>query len=76
MSDGKFRGFVTKFLLQNGTVERMELTIPLLVGVGMVIGGAALRIRCYRELGKMFTFQLKIRHNHRLVTSGPYSIIR
>lgn len=31
---------------------------------------------CYRELGRLFTYELTIREKHTLVTSGPYSIVR
>lgn len=30
----------------------------------------------FRELGRYFTFQLAIKKDHKLVTSGPYSIVR
>ncbi|KAF8070231.1 hypothetical protein FPV67DRAFT_1448046 [Lyophyllum atratum] len=43
----------------------------LLTGLGGII-----RYRCYRELGQFFTFEMSIRKDHRLVTSGPYSIVR
>ncbi|KAI0056943.1 hypothetical protein BV25DRAFT_1831727 [Artomyces pyxidatus] len=35
-----------------------------------------LRVVCFRELGKHFTYELSIRDKHKLVTSGPYSIVR
>ncbi|KAJ7142395.1 hypothetical protein C8R44DRAFT_865740 [Mycena epipterygia] len=42
----------------------------------LIIGGATIRFRCYRELGRHFTFALSIRDNHALVTTGPYSVVR
>lgn len=42
----------------------------------MVVTGAWIRRRCYATLGKFFTFDLSIRKDHKLVTSGPYSIVR
>nr|VWO95730.1 C-24(28) sterol reductase [Ganoderma boninense] len=38
--------------------------------------GGLLRTRCYRELGRLFTFELSIRDNHKLVTTGPYAFLR
>ncbi|KAF9022890.1 hypothetical protein BDZ89DRAFT_187014 [Hymenopellis radicata] len=35
-----------------------------------------LRLLCYREMGKMFTFELAQRQDHKLITTGPYSIVR
>ena len=50
---------------------------PLSVaGCVLGIAGGLLRTQCYRELGRLFTFELSIRDNHKLVTTGPYSIVR
>ncbi|KAK2467895.1 hypothetical protein APHAL10511_000190 [Amanita phalloides] len=38
--------------------------------------GGYIRHRCYKEMGTMFTFEMSIRKDHRLVTSGPYSVVR
>jgi protein-S-isoprenylcysteine O-methyltransferase Ste14 len=52
------------------------MTPIFLVGSGLVIAGSLLRIACFRALGKLFTFTISIRENHRLITNGPYSIVR
>jgi protein-S-isoprenylcysteine O-methyltransferase Ste14 len=31
---------------------------------------------CYNLLGRLFTFELSIRKDHKLITTGPYSIVR
>ncbi|OBZ75423.1 putative protein-S-isoprenylcysteine O-methyltransferase [Grifola frondosa] len=38
--------------------------------------GALIRMSCFRTLGRLFTWELAVRDNHRLVTTGPYSIVR
>ncbi|OBZ67953.1 hypothetical protein A0H81_12487 [Grifola frondosa] len=38
--------------------------------------GGFIRIQCYRTLGRFFTYELALRNNHRLVTSGPYGVAR
>ena len=38
--------------------------------------GATIRLLCFRTLGQFFTFELSIKKEHKLVTSGPYSIVR
>ena len=48
----------------------------LLAGICLVIIGSLLRLYCYRVLGQYFTFELSIRNGHKLVTSGPYSVVR
>jgi protein-S-isoprenylcysteine O-methyltransferase Ste14 len=36
----------------------------------------ALRWACYKTLGSLFTFELTLREDHRLVTNGPYAFVR
>ena len=42
----------------------------------MTILGGLIRYTCYRALGRMFTFEMSIRRNHKLIMSGPYAIVR
>ena len=46
------------------------------IGALLTVVGTSLRIISYRCLGRFFTFELSIRDSHRLVTSGPYSVVR
>ncbi|KAF8512161.1 hypothetical protein BU17DRAFT_54172, partial [Hysterangium stoloniferum] len=41
----------------------------------MSIGGL-IRIWCYKALGTLFTLEITIRPNHKLVTWGPYAYLR
>ena len=41
-----------------------------------MVVGTAIRVQCYRELGKHFTFSVTILKDHKLITSGPYSYVR
>ncbi|KIJ08273.1 hypothetical protein PAXINDRAFT_139396, partial [Paxillus involutus ATCC 200175] len=52
------------------------LTPAFLVGSVLSIVGCCLRIHCYRALGRMFTYELSIRKDHKLITSGAYAIVR
>lgn len=53
-------------------------TIPPAVSLGTLLMciGATIRVLCYLELGRHFTFQLSIKKGHKLITSGPYSVVR
>ena len=42
----------------------------------LVVAGGALRKACYVTMGKQFTYQLALVKDHRLVTSGPYGVVR
>ncbi|CDO76866.1 hypothetical protein BN946_scf184901.g3 [Trametes cinnabarina] len=47
-----------------------------LLGTAMLLFGAAVRKVCYITLGRYFTFQLAILKEHKLVTWGPYAVVR
>lgn len=47
-----------------------------MIGTVLAVAGGFIRYRCYRELGDLFTFEMSIRRDHRLVSSGPYSVVR
>ncbi|CDO76865.1 hypothetical protein BN946_scf184901.g2 [Trametes cinnabarina] len=46
------------------------------LGFFLVLLGAALRKTCYDTLGRHFTFELAILKEHKLVTWGPYAVVR
>ena len=47
-----------------------------LLGLALVAAGTLLRVTCYRSLGPFFTFDLALLPKHKLITSGPYAIVR
>jgi protein-S-isoprenylcysteine O-methyltransferase Ste14 len=65
---------LTGFALTPMTVFTPSL--PWLLGTTFVIGGSLLRLWVYRALGRLFTFQLAVLKNHRLVTTGPFAFVR
>ena len=38
--------------------------------------GSFIRLACYRALGKSFTWELSVKRDQSLVTSGPYAVVR
>ncbi|EPQ57563.1 ICMT-domain-containing protein, partial [Gloeophyllum trabeum ATCC 11539] len=54
----------------------INLTKSYVTGSVLAVLGGALRYWCYRTLGRMFTFRLSIVRDHRLITTGPYGIVR
>lgn len=47
-----------------------------LAGLALMIGAGLLRVWCYRTMGKMFTFEVAIKNDHKLITDGPYAYAR
>ncbi|KAM5546015.1 hypothetical protein V8D89_000141 [Ganoderma adspersum] len=52
------------------------VTPSFLVGWGLAVSGALLHMWCYRVLGPQYTFQRAVIKEHKLVTSGPYRVVR
>lgn len=52
------------------------ITPAFLSGSLAVTIGGVLRLYCVSTLGKYWSWQLSIRREHKLVTSGPYSLVR
>ncbi|KAG1896259.1 uncharacterized protein F5891DRAFT_1055062, partial [Suillus fuscotomentosus] len=52
------------------------ITPAFLAASTAIVVGGALRFYCIATLGKLWSFHLSIRKEHRLVTSGPYSVVR
>jgi len=51
-------------------------SFQVVTGLILIIMGGGIRGWCYRALGSFFTWEISIRSNHTLVTTGPYSIVR
>ncbi|KAF8065100.1 hypothetical protein FPV67DRAFT_169884 [Lyophyllum atratum] len=63
-------------LIRSGDIDDLYLTPVTLVALALIISGSWIRWKCYRTMESLFTFELSIRENHRLVTNGPYSVVR
>ena len=60
----------------SGRAQDLRLAPLSVVGLGLVVVGAWLRRKCYQAMGSLFTLELSIRKNHKLITSGPYGVVR
>lgn len=52
------------------------MTPAFLAGSAFTVTGATLRLQARRILGEHFTGQLSIKKGHRLITTGPYTVVR
>ena len=55
---------------------RQPWSLRDVLGAATGLSGLSLRWWSQRELGSMFTFEVGIRKDHRLVESGPYAVLR
>jgi protein-S-isoprenylcysteine O-methyltransferase Ste14 len=58
------------------TAQRIYVTRSFLIGCLVAILGGFARFSCFRTLGRLFTYELAVRKDHKLVTTGPYAIVR
>ncbi|KAI9058498.1 hypothetical protein FKP32DRAFT_1614917 [Trametes sanguinea] len=63
-------------LKHGSSTSKITISPLFMFGWVMVTLGALIRDACYRQLGRQFTFQLAIIDNHKLITEGPYSVVR
>ncbi|KAI0647050.1 hypothetical protein C8Q79DRAFT_1009198 [Trametes meyenii] len=54
----------------------LSVTPIFLVGGVLAVAGGLIRIACHRTLGKFFTWQMSVQDDHKLVTTGPYAVVR
>lgn len=59
-----------------GNLPYLSITPITLFGILLMAFGTFVRLRCYEALGSLFTFDLCLKPEHRLVTSGPYRFVR
>ncbi|KAH9931762.1 hypothetical protein B0H21DRAFT_94485 [Amylocystis lapponica] len=55
---------------------KISLSPTFLISWSVLMLGSLLRLSCYRELGRFFTFEVTLCKDHQLVTSGPYAVVR
>lgn len=64
------------FMLHPDGGARLYASPSFLLGTALLGAGGFIRWKCYHALGHMFTFEMCIRKDHQLVTTGPYSVVR
>lgn len=70
------QAILSLLVTKGGRPERLQLTPIITLGGIMIITGSLIRLVTYRYLGEFFRFEASIQGNHKLVTGGPYSIVR
>ena len=67
---------LTTLVKDPSVVPRFTMSPSFAVATVLLVAGAAIRKHCYDTLGRLFTFQLTMQKEHKLVTYGPYSVVR
>ncbi|PBK73967.1 hypothetical protein ARMSODRAFT_951501 [Armillaria solidipes] len=77
----RLSGIVLRYLfMPEGHPERIwqfnALPLMLFLGTTLIILGGVIRLMCFRTMGEMFTFEHTVKKDHRLMKTGPYSVVR
>ncbi|KAK0485677.1 hypothetical protein IW261DRAFT_1329563 [Armillaria novae-zelandiae] len=67
---------VLSALVVTGSADQIRITPLFLLGILLTTLGGYIRYRCYQELGRLFTFEMSIREGHKLIRTGPYTVVR
>ncbi|KAI0696819.1 hypothetical protein BC835DRAFT_1271290, partial [Cytidiella melzeri] len=54
----------------------VRLTPASVVGYTLMCFGGIVRYWSYREMGRLYTWELSVKRDHHLVTTGPYAFVR
>ena len=63
-------------LSDRAAASKIRISREYLAAWLLSMSGWAIRHSSHHALGHLFTFQLSIRKDHQLVTSGPYAVVR
>ncbi|KAF9465726.1 hypothetical protein BDZ94DRAFT_1188752 [Collybia nuda] len=66
---------IATLLVRNNPMD-LQLTPLSIIGLLLIMSGTLIREYCYRSLSYLFTFEISIRKGHRLITNGPYRVVR
>ncbi|KAF9260622.1 ICMT-domain-containing protein [Marasmius fiardii PR-910] len=67
---------LASLLMLFGNPESIHTSATFVLGTMIICMSAILRYACHQHMGRLFTHELAIRKNHKLVVDGPYSFVR
>ncbi|KAF8893035.1 hypothetical protein BD779DRAFT_1670034 [Infundibulicybe gibba] len=67
---------ILRVFLGNRNPDRLRLSPAFNIGLGLTLVGSLIRVWCYRTMGRFFIFDRRIEDGHKLITSGPYRVVR
>ncbi|KAG7097744.1 hypothetical protein E1B28_005065 [Marasmius oreades] len=63
-------------LILSSTPESLHTSTAFVLGTLIICMAAILRYACQKDLGRLYTNELTIRTNHKLIVNGRYSFVR
>jgi protein-S-isoprenylcysteine O-methyltransferase len=69
-------GIGAAFVLAGAPVAQIPGWLPVIAGIAIAVTGVALRQWSVATLGSFFTTSVEVQSDHRIVTRGPYAVLR
>jgi protein-S-isoprenylcysteine O-methyltransferase Ste14 len=69
-------GLGAALVLAKAPVAQIPGWAPVIAGIAIALGGIALRLWSVATLGSFFTTSVEVQADHRIVTRGPYAVLR
>ncbi|KAL4250238.1 hypothetical protein ABKN59_003118 [Abortiporus biennis] len=57
-------------------IQRLGISTIFILGSILIMCGSSFRLWAFRKLGPFFTFEQSFKDDHKLVTDGPYAVVR
>ncbi|PPR01022.1 hypothetical protein CVT26_015623 [Gymnopilus dilepis] len=70
------RTILSSLVFSGGRPDKLYLSKTSAIGFGMMLTGSLIRQSAYKHMGRYFRFQASIQKDHKLITTGPYSVVR
>jgi protein-S-isoprenylcysteine O-methyltransferase Ste14 len=67
---------ITEWAYFRNDFREFYLDITGIIGIVLIIGGLVFRIWCIKTLGKYFTAEVQTKKGQKIISSGPYGVIR
>lgn len=74
--DHRISSTILSTLVVDGVPGRITETPAFFLACLLMLAYASIRMYCFRTLGRLFTFQIALRKEHKLIIDGPYRFVR
>jgi len=70
------KAILSTLMMSGRTQSLLTMNRTAITGASLIALGTLYRMHCYRVMKGFFTFDLSVRQNHKLIKTGPYSLVR
>ena len=68
--------YILENFVHSGHSSDIRMTASTIIGAGLIVAGGHIQYWSFKSLGRFFTSDIVIQTDHKLVVTGPYTIVR